>query len=288
MNEGYIILYELYDRLTYVFVEMMTIFRWMHSPSGWVLLALLMPALWGCEQAPPHPSSSAPHPSASTQAPHDGIGQRLGNDVTMQPGVAREPAREELPRIVAFGNSLTAGAGVPVTESYPSQLQRRLDESGYHYQVINAGVSGDTTAGGLRRVDWVLKSRPQIVILELGGNDGLRGLSLDQMYDNLDAIIQRLRAAGAQVILAGMKLPLNYGEEYRAQFEAAYVRLAQAHHVTLMPFFLEGVGAQVTLNQADGIHPTGDGYRVILDHLWPVLRPLLTSSRMTPDGSMAR
>lgn len=204
----------------------------------------------------------------------------------MQPGIAREPAREELPTIVALGNSLTAGAGIPATESYPSQLQRRLDESGYHYRVINAGVSGDTTAGALRRIDWVLKSRPQIVILELGGNDGLRGLSLGQMHDNLDEIIRRVRAAGAEVILAGMKLPLNYGDDYRARFEAVYVRLAQTHHVALMPFFLEGVGAQAELNQADGIHPTGDGYRVVIDHLWPVLSPLLENSRMAPDGSI--
>jgi acyl-CoA thioesterase I len=267
---------------------MMTIFNRVHSAFGWMLLALLMPNLWGCEQPPSDLSSSSPHPSASTQAPHDGIGQRLGNDVTMQPGVAREPAREELPAIVAFGNSLTAGAGIPATESYPSQLQRRLDTTGHRYRVINAGVSGETTAGGLRRVDWVLKSRPQIVILELGGNDGLRGLSLDQMHDNLEAIIQRLHAAGVKVILAGMKLPLNYGEEYRARFEAVYAELAQAHHVTLMPFFLEGVGAQTTLNQADGIHPTGAGYRVIVDNLWPVLRPLLENSRMAPDASAIR
>jgi len=262
--------------------------RWMHSAGRWIVLAILITNLWGCEQTPSDPSSPSPHDVTSTQAPRDGIGPRRGNDVTMQPGVTREPAREELPTIVAFGNSLTAGAGIPAAESYPSQLQRRLDESGYHYRVINAGVSGDTTAGGLRRVDWALKSRPQIVILELGGNDGLRGLSLDQMHDNLNAIIQRVQTAGAQVVLAGMKLPLNYGDEYRAQFEAVYARLAQAHHLTLMPFFLEGVGAQVKLNQADGIHPTGDGYRVIVDHLWPVLKPLLENSGTSPDGSVIR
>ncbi|HKN85417.1 MAG TPA: arylesterase [Nitrospiraceae bacterium] len=258
--------------------------QWWPSAGAWIVLGLLMPSLWGCEQ-----SSSDLSPSSSSQAPHDGIGQRLGTDVTAQPGLAREPAREALPKIVAFGNSLTAGAGVPADESYPSQLQRRLDQSGYRYRVINAGVSGDTTAGGLRRVDWILKSRPQIVILELGGNDGLRGLPLDQMYDNLQTIIQRVHAAGAQVVLAGMKLPLNYGEEYRAAFEAVYARLAQAHQVTLMPFFLEGVGAQVTLNQADGIHPTGEGYRVIVEQLWPVLKPLLrNASQAASDESMVK
>jgi acyl-CoA thioesterase-1 len=210
----------------------------------------------------------------------------MGTDVTTQPGLAREPAREELPKIVAFGDSLTAGAGIPAEDSYPAQLQRRLNESGYRYRVINAGVSGDTTAGGLRRLDWVLKSRPQIVIVELGGNDGLRGLSLDHMRDNLDRIIQRLQSADVTVILAGMKLPLNYGNDYRSQFEAVYGELAQAHRLALMPFFLEGVGAQTTLNQADGIHPTGEGYRVIVDHLWPVLKPLLGKGvRATFDGS---
>lgn len=196
----------------------------------------------------------------------------------MRPGVARQPSREDVPCIVAFGNSLTAGAGIRAEESYPSQLQRRLDDSGYRYRVINAGVSGDTTAGALRRVDWVLKSRPQIVIIELGANDGLRGLPLDQMHNNLEAIIRRVQAAGAKVILAGMKLPLNYGEEYRSRFEAVYTQLAQTHHIALMPFFLEGVGAQAKLNQDDGIHPTGDGYRIIVNHLWPVLTPLLAEA----------
>lgn len=263
--------------------------QWVHSRGMCVVFALLMPNLWGCEQAPSDPSPMLQNPAPSSRVPHDGIGPRLWNDVTMQPGVAREPSREDVPRIVAFGNSLTAGAGIPAAESYPSQLQRRLDESGYRYRVINAGVSGDTTAGGLRRVDWVLKSRPQIVILELGANDGLRGLPLDQMRDNLDAIIQRIQAAGAKVVLAGMKLPLNYGDEYRSRFEAVYAQLARARHVALMPFFLEGVGAQAKLNQGDGIHPTGAGYRVIVDQLWPVLTPLLAEdSRTTLDGSAVR
>jgi acyl-CoA thioesterase I len=267
----------------------MMMLQWLDIRTLCIVLALLMPNLWGCEQAPSGPSSSSQDPSLLPSAPRDGMGQRLGNDVTMQPGRAREPAREVLPSIVAFGNSLTAGAGIPAEESYPSQLQRRLDESGYRYRVINAGVSGDTTAGGLRRVDWALKSRPQIVILELGANDGLRGLSLDQMYDNLEAIIRRVQAAGAKVVLAGMKLPLNYGEEYRARFESVYTRLAEAHHIALMHFFLEGVGAQATLNQSDGIHPTGDGYRVIVDHLWPVLTPLLAKgSRTTLNESVLR
>lgn len=179
------------------------------------------------------------------------------------------------PRIVAFGDSLTAGLGVSADDSYPAQLQRRLDTLKYRYRVINAGVSGDTTAGGLRRVPWVLNSKPELVILELGGNDGLRGLSLDQTKSNLDQIILRLQRAGVTVILAGMKLPPNYGQEYTTSFEAIYRTLAKHYHLPLIPFFLEGVAASPTLNQADGIHPTKEGYRIIVEQILKTLSPLL-------------
>lgn len=183
------------------------------------------------------------------------------------------PAQTEAPalRIVAFGDSLTAGLGVAAHESYPAQLQRRLDEGGYGTVVVNAGVSGDTSAGGLRRVTWVLKSNPDVVILELGANDGLRGLSLAQTKDNLEQIIQRLRQAGVQVVLAGMKLPPNYGTAYREGFERIFPELARRYSLVLIPFFLEGVAASATLNQADGIHPTGEGYRVIVDLVFSAL-----------------
>lgn len=238
-------------------------------------MLLLLFSTIGCGQTQTESSSSEP---SVTQTPRDGIGSRLGTDVTTQPSLNRAVPQEEVPKILAFGDSLTAGAGVAAEESYPAQLQRRLDKSGYRYRVINAGVSGDTTAGGVRRIDWALKGRPQIVIIELGGNDGLRGLSLDQMHDNLERIVGRARSSGAAVILAGMKLPLNYGDAYRSQFEAVYGQVARAHHVALMPFFLEGVGAQAALNQADGIHPTAEGYRLVVEHLWPVLEPLLKSA----------
>ena len=179
------------------------------------------------------------------------------------------------PRIVAFGNSLTAGLGVSADESYPAQLQRRLDALNYHYRVINAGVSGDTTAGGLRRVPWVLNSKPELVILELGGNDGLRGLSLDQTKSNLAQIIQQLQRAGAIVVLAGMKLPPNYGQEYTADFERIYQSLAEQYRLPMIPFFLEGVAASATLTQADGIHPTEEGYRLIVEQVLKILSPLL-------------
>lgn len=177
--------------------------------------------------------------------------------------------------IVAFGDSLTAGFGVSVEDAYPARLERRLREQGYTYRVINAGVSGDTTAGGLRRVDWVLKNRPRIVILELGANDGLRGLPPTQTRDNLAQIIERLHAADVTVILAGMRVPPNYGDEYAAAFAAIFPELAARYGLSLIPFFLDGVAADPALNQGDGIHPTAEGYAVIVDRIWPVIRPLL-------------
>ena len=180
------------------------------------------------------------------------------------------------PRIIAFGDSLTAGLGVGRDDAYPAQLQRRLEGLGYHYRVINAGVSGDTTAGGLRRVSWVLKNNPELVILELGANDGLRGLSLEQTQDNLSRIIQELQRADVTVILAGMKLPPNYGQDYTKGFEAIYQTLATQYQVPLIPFFLAGVAASSSLNQADGIHPTKEGYQIVVDHVLDVLGPVLS------------
>jgi acyl-CoA thioesterase-1 len=188
-------------------------------------------------------------------------------------------ADDDRPRIVAFGDSLTAGLGVAADEAYPARLQRRLDEHGLHYRVINAGVSGDTTAGGLRRVDWVLKSRPDLVILELGANDGLRGLDLQETKANLERIIRRCQAASVRVVLAGMKLPPNYGIEYTKGFEAIFPALAKQYRVTLIPFFLDGVAGSASLNQADGIHPTSEGYRIIADKVLETVKPLLNGQK---------
>ena len=164
-------------------------------------------------------------------------------------------------------------------ESYPAQLQRKLEAAGYAYRVVNAGVSGETTAGGLRRVGWALNSKPSIVILELGGNDGLRGLGLPETKANLEQIIQQFQAASVTVLLAGMKLPPNYGKDYTTGFEALYRSLAQQYHLTLIPFFLEGVAGSASLNQADGIHPTEEGYRLIVEQVFTILEPLLTRAR---------
>jgi acyl-CoA thioesterase-1 len=184
-------------------------------------------------------------------------------------------AEDERPRIVALGDSLTAGLGVGPQESYPAQLQQRLQALKYPHRVINAGVSGDTSAGGLRRIPWILQGKPVWVLLELGVNDGLRGLSLDQTRSNLQQMIVRLREAGVKVLLAGMKLPPNYGKDYTEAFEAIYPALAKEYRLPFIPFFLEGVAASPVLNQPDGIHPTAEGYRLIVEEVLKTLRPLL-------------
>lgn len=214
-------------------------------------------------------------------------GSDHGDATAASPSLANPPSENtksgllsaERPSIVAFGNSLTAGLGVRPDESYPARLQRTLDAAGYAYRVVNAGVSGDTTAGGARRVSWILKSKPTIAILELGGNDGLRGLSLSETKSNLERIIQQLQQASVTVVLAGMKLPPNYGQDYTDGFESLFQGLAKQYRLTLIPFFLDGVAGSSSLNQADGIHPTGEGYRIIVEKIFPMLEPLLKRKR---------
>ena len=190
------------------------------------------------------------------------------------PGVAWGDAA-----VVALGDSLTAGLGVAADEAFPARLEARLKSEGYAYRVVNAGVSGDTTAGGLRRVDWVLRARPEVVIVALGANDGLRGQEPRAMRVNLDEIVARLQAAGARVLLVGMRMPPNYGGDYTKEFEAVFPAVARRAKVALMPFLLDGVAGVPHLNQADGIHPTAEGQQVIADHLWPYLRPLLRPAK---------
>jgi acyl-CoA thioesterase I len=188
---------------------------------------------------------------------------------------------EPSPVILAFGDSLTAGFGVPEPDNYPSRLQVFLKEKGYPHRVVNAGVSGDTTAGGLRRIHWLLKQKPRIVILALGANDGLRGLSTGEMYSNLKQIIEICGEHEAKVLLAGMKIPPNYGEEYSREFVDVFVKLSGEFKVRLLPFLLEGVAAKREYTQADGIHPLGAGYEVVAATVWEHLEPMLitTSSK---------
>lgn len=177
--------------------------------------------------------------------------------------------------ITVLGDSLAAGLGVPAEEAFPARLQERLRREGYDYRVVNAGVSGDTTAGGLRRVSWVLRTQPDIVIVALGANDGLRGQPPRAMRDNLETIVKQLQAAGVRVLLAGMRMPPNYGAEYTRQFAAVFPEVARRTGVPLMPFLLDGVAAQAAMLQSDGIHPSAAGHQIIADRLWPHLRPLL-------------
>ena len=191
------------------------------------------------------------------------------------PREASAPGDTGGPLVVFLGDSLTAGLGVPADQTYPARLGARLKREGYDYRVVNAGVSGDTTAGGLRRVDWALRLKPEIVIVELGVNDALRGQKLAGVRANLDQMIARFQAAGARVLVAGMRLPPNYGDGYAEDFHRLYGEVARARHAPLMPFFLDGVGAVPRLNQYDGIHPTAEGYAIVVDRLWPYLVPLL-------------
>ena len=185
------------------------------------------------------------------------------------------------PVILAFGNSLTAGFGVPDDQSYPSRLQNILIQNGYPHKVVNGGVSGDTTAGGVRRIKWLMKHAPDIVILELGANDGLRGLSLKEMESNLEQIIGVCEMGGARVLLTGMKVPPNYGEEYAVEFEKVFIRLAEKHSLSLVPFFLEDVAGVREHTQSDGIHPLGSGYSIVVQTIWKYLEPLIDNGSKT-------
>jgi acyl-CoA thioesterase-1 len=189
-------------------------------------------------------------------------------------GAAVEKA-SAAPRIVVLGDSLTAGLGLPAQQAYPALLQERLKGDGLNYEVVNAGVSGDTSAGGLSRLDWALDGDVRVLIVALGGNDGLRGLPPEQLQRNLAQIIERAKARNITVILAGMEAPPNYGRDYIVAFHKVYPALATEYHVTLVPFLLQGVAGNQTLNQADGIHPTAGGARIVADNVWSALKPLL-------------
>jgi acyl-CoA thioesterase-1 len=199
------------------------------------------------------------------------------------------PPREEATRtaaiadtrgvIVAMGDSLTAGLGVAPEQSYPALLERMLAERGLAFRVINAGISGETSSGARSRIDWVLRLKPEIVILETGANDGLRGIDPALIEENIDAIITRLENEGVTVILAGMMMVTNLGPDYVSAFNQVYPRLADHHQLIFMPFFLEGVAAEPSLNQADGIHPNSAGYGVIASNVLPFVEQAIKASQ---------
>ena len=219
-------------------------------------LMLLFLVVLGCGEQPP-PIESPPAPAGPTAAARDGI-------------------------IVAVGDSLTAGYRVAEDQAYPAVLQQRLDRDGYNFDVINAGISGETSSGTLARLDWILTLKPAIIILETGANDGLRAIDPQLTRDNLDRIVTRLQDAGIVVVLAGMKMIKNLGEPFTREFESLYPAIAAKHGVILIPFFLEGVAADRQLNQADGIHPTEAGYRRVADHVYPFVVEAIRRLEQTP------
>lgn len=184
-------------------------------------------------------------------------------------------ARAEPARILVLGDSIAAGYGLAADEAFPARLESHLRRAGHEVRVIDAGVSGDTTAGGLARLDWALADRPHVVIVELGGNDGLRGIAPQATRANLDAILARLKARGPRVLLTGMLAPPNLGAEYGRAFDAIYPELAAKYGVALYPFVLDGVAAQPDLNQRDGIHPNARGVAVMVDRIAPYVVRLL-------------
>jgi acyl-CoA thioesterase I len=198
-------------------------------------------------------------------------------------GVAAPPAPAQEPparTIVFFGDSLTAGYGLadPDTQSYPALIQGRIDAARLPWHVVNAGLSGETSAGGLRRIDWVLRQRVDVFVLELGANDGLRGTAPETTRANLQAIIDRVRSKdpGAPIVLAGMRMPASMGQDYAEAFRAIYPALAAKNGLILIPFLLEKVAGRLDLNQADGIHPTAQGTELVSDTVWKTIQPTLT------------
>ncbi|MFQ5349407.1 MAG: arylesterase, partial [Thermoanaerobaculia bacterium] len=177
--------------------------------------------------------------------------------------------------VVFLGDSLTAGLGIGEPEAFPEWVRQRLAEEGTDIRVVNAGISGDTTAGGLARLDWVLRQQPGILVVGLGANDGLRGLALEETEANLRAIVENARRAGTRVLLLGMVLPPNYGADYTTGFREIFPRLARELGTPLVPFLLSGVAGRAELNQADGIHPTVEGHRLMAENVLPELRAML-------------
>lgn len=184
------------------------------------------------------------------------------------------------PRVVLFlGDSITAGYGLDISQAYPALIQQKIDAKSWPFKVVNAGQSGDTTAGGLNRIDWLLRNRIDVLFLELGANDGLRGLPADTIQKNLQAIIDRVKTKypDAQIVIAGMKMPPNMGQSYSKQFESVFVSVAKKNNALLIPFILEGVGGVRDLNLPDGMHPTVRGQQIVAANVWKALEPVLRS-----------
>ncbi len=237
------------------------------SAIAFVALASLAASLslTGCKLARSHAESPSPTTAAAPAPPAP----------TQPAPTAQAPAADTRPIILCFGDSLTAGYGTDYGQSYPDHLQHLLDAQGYHYHVLNAGISGNTTKDGLDRINLVIARHPEIVVVEFGGNDGLRGLPLEQTKANLSSIIDQLQKSGAQVVLAGITLPPSYGPDYIKKFDAMYPALAKQYHVRFLPFLLKGVYGVPGDMQDDATHATAQGNQQVAQNVEALLRPLL-------------
>ncbi|HEU4680244.1 MAG TPA: arylesterase [Gemmatimonadales bacterium] len=190
------------------------------------------------------------------------------------------PASER-PAVVFLGTSLTAGLGLEPEQAYPALIQHKIDSAGLRYRVVNAGVSGETSAGARRRIDWLLREPVAVLVVETGANDGLRGLPPDSLRANIQAVLDRAKSLRPipELVLVGMRVPPNYGRPYSQRFQAIYPELASQNGAALVPFLLDGVGGVATLNQSDGIHPTVEGQRIMAETVWKVLEPVLRRGR---------
>jgi acyl-CoA thioesterase I len=229
------------------------------------VVALACLTLTACSREQPVEQAAAPAPPAPA-AP-------------VAPAAPKPDDSAARPKVVVLGDSLTAGLGLAPDEAYPALLQEKLRGAGYDWEVVNAGVSGDTSAAGLQRADWTLDQPDvRILVLELGANDGLRGLPVDEMTKNLAAIIERAQAKHVAVLLAGMEAPPNFGPDYTVSFREAYRDLARRYKVTLLPFLLDKVAGIASFNQADGIHPNVEGSRIVADTVWTALQPMMKAA----------
>lgn len=234
--------------------------------------------LWGACGTQESSDEPAPQESERTGDRRSGpVGDaRTNGSASNEAGEAAQAA-DAKPVVLFLGNSLSAGAGVDPDEAFPSLIQDRIDSLGWSFRVVNAGISGDTSSGGLRRIDWALREPVAVLVLELGGNDGLRGIPVEVTRSNLAEIIERTRSVypEAEIVLAGMQIPPNLGREYTGEFRDMYPSLAEAYDTHLIPFLLEGVGGVDSLMQSDGIHPTAQGHRVVAENVWETLEQVL-------------
>ena len=207
-------------------------------------------------------------------------GQNNENRETVKtdtPAVKSDTTTTKNKTIVFFGNSITAGYGLDLGQAFPARIQEKLDSMNLPYKVVNAGVSGETSSGGRSRIDWILKQRVDIFVLELGGNDGLRGIPITETKKNLQTIIDKVKQKypAAKMIITGMQIPPNMGKKYTTEFRSMFPDLAKQNNISIVPFILEGVGGNAGLNQSDGIHPTAEGHRILANNVWSVLKGLL-------------